>query len=351
MANGKNPDWPERLPRVSLGFFPTPLHRLDRLSRQLGYEIYMKRDDLAGPIPYGGNKIRILEFLLADAMDQGCDTVITYGAVQSNHAMETVAAARKCGLTPIVYLFGPVGAEDDLRGNLLLDALLDGEIHILPQKGEETFFQVADYLRSLAFQRTRELEQEGHRCYEIPPGGATPVGAVGYLLGYLEMMKQMEALGKNPDHLFLSAGSGGTLAGLAAGKALRGDSLSITGFLAGPKGPGNFRGNLLSVAKGALKLLGQEETPIASKELHIVSDCYGAGYGIPLPEANRAVRLLAKEEGILVDPVYSGKAFYGMLRHLRQGKIPKGSTVLFLHTGGTAALFAGKDTIGDLLTQ
>ncbi len=345
MENGRKPARLEDVPRVSLGFFPTPLHRLERLSQRLGCEIYVKRDDLTGFTPYGGNKIRKLEFLLADAVAKECSVVITYGALQSNHAMETVSAARKCGLTPIVYLFGPEEPDPaDLRGNLLLDALYDAEVHIVrPQN--ETFFQMTERLHLLALRRIRELEGEGHRCYEI----ATPLGSIGYILGYRELMEQMEALGKAPDHLFLATGSGGTLAGLAAGRALRGDLLDITGFLTAPKELGDSLGNVISIAKAALKLIGQDQLPILREGLHISPDFCGPGYGIPDPEANRAIRLLAKEEGLLLDPVYTGKAFYGMLQYLREGRVPKGSTVLFLHTGGTAALFAGRQVIGDLL--
>lgn len=337
----------EKLGKIHLGFYPTPFHRLDRISKDLGVDLWVKREDFSGTTLFGGNKIRKLEYLLADAASQGCDTVFTYGATQSNHAMETATAARRCGMTPVLFLGAIVEPKgDDVRANLLLDTILGAEIHILKSVGSTRETMAAN--AALFEARKRELEAEGHRVYDVPIGGSTPRGAAGFADCYIETMEQAEAAGLSPDYLFTCTGSGGTLAGLAAGKALLHDEKTkLAGIAVGKKDPLTYGAGIAEKAGQVLELLGAPER--ADESLFSISHSYvGPGYEKPFAEANDDIRYLARTEGLFADPVYSGKAFHGMLEEIRRGAVPQGSTVVFLHTGGATALFSEADIIGDL---
>ena len=220
------------LGKVSLGFYPTPFHKLESISSAYDVNLWIKREDFSGSTLFGGNKIRKLEYLLHDAKDQGCDTVFTYGATQSNHVMETATAARRCGMRPVVYLGAIVEPQpNDVRANLLLDTILGAEIHILPSCGRSTkeTMEANDHL----FQaHIAQLAAQGHKVYNIPIGGSTPIGAAGFAECYIETMEQCESAGLACDYLVTATGSGGTLAGLAAGAAmLHDDSTQLIGIL------------------------------------------------------------------------------------------------------------------------
>ena len=337
----------DRLGKISLGFYPTPLHRLDELSDQLGVNLFIKREDFSGRSLFGGNKIRKLEFLLKDAKDQGCDTVFTYGATQSNHVMQTATAARRCGMKPVVFLGAIVEPKPgDVRANLLLDTILGAEIHILPSEGRSTRDTMAAN-KPFFDARKAELEAQGHRVYDIPVGGSTARGAAGFASAYIEIMTQCRDLGVRPDYLCCGTGSGGTLAGLAAGKAMISDSTKLKAIQVGKKDPTTYGAGILSLANEILALVGcEKKLDVANFE--ISPDYVGPGYEKPYRQANDDIRLLARSEGIFTDPVYSGKALHGMLDMIRSGQIEKGSTVIFLHTGGTTALFSEAEIIGDL---
>jgi len=335
------------LPRQSLGFYPTPLHKLERLSAQLGVEVYLKRDDLSGVNLFGGNKGRKLEYLLGEAAARGCRAVFTYGATQSNHAMQTAAACRRCGLEPILYLVSVVEPDPaDLRANLLLDHILGAEVHIVPIRDGETESQAEERAAELGAEHARRLEAGGTRCYDVPMGGASPAGSAGFLGGWVELREQLEELGIQADYLCHATGTGGTLAGLAAGRALLGDATRILSVAVSPKDPG-YEGRVAALANDTLALLGAEER-VEPCDLTVLRDYYAPGYEVPNRVGNDAVRLLARTEGILLDPVYSGKGFGGMLDRIRTGSIPQGSRVVYWHTGGATALFAERDIVGDL---
>lgn len=331
-------------PKKELGFFPTPLHKLERLSRELGVELYLKRDDMTGVSLFGGNKIRKLEYLLGDAMAQGCDTVFTFGATQSNHAMETATACRRLGLHPILYLTELVELkEDDLRANVLLDQILGAEVHLVSAEGiteEEADAKAVE----LAMAQKERLEAEGHKCYMIPVGGAAPAGSAGFVSGFVEMEEQAEALGIRPDFLFHGTGTGGTLAGLAAGKALTGSPVTICSINVSPKPLSHYQ-KVADMATDTLRYLGCDET-VTVEDLHFDQSYFAPGYEKPNPASTEAIKLLARTEGILLDPVYTGKGFAGMLDYIRTGRVPQGSTVVYWHTGGATALFAEKQITG-----
>ena len=334
-------------PRETLGFFPTPLQRLDRLSAQLGVNLYVKRDDFSGMSLFGGNKIRKLEYLLGDAKAKGCDTVFTYGATQSNHAMQTVTACRRLGLTPILYLNAYVQPdENDVRSNMLLDRILGAEMHIVESLPGETEAQTEARCFAMGREHAARLEAEGHRCYDVPMGGASPVGSCGFIGGYLEFAQQCDELGIDPDFVYTATGTGGTLAGLTAGHRLLAKRARITAIAVSPKDAG-YEARCAALGTQALRQLGSAET-LEAVDFTVDRGYFAPGYEQPNAAATEAIRLLARTEGLLVDPVYTGKAFAGLLDHVRTGKVPQGSTVVFWHTGGATALFADREILGDL---
>ncbi len=333
--------------RAQLGFFPTPFYKLERLSERLGVSLYIKRDDFSGMSLFGGNKIRKLEYIMGDALQQGCDTVITYGATQSNHAMQTATACRRLGLTPILYLTAYVEPDEkDIRANMLLDRILGAEMHIVRPRPEETPAQTKARATAMGKARAQELAAQGHRCYDVPIGGANPVGTAAFARGYGEMLSQCNELGIKPDYVFSGTGSGGTLAGMVAGHRYIGDGAQVIGIADSASGS-EYEEKCAWLCNEALRWLGSDAT-VTPEDFIVDRGYYHPGYEQPNEEASQAIRLLARTEGLLLDPVYSGKAFAGVLGWLRSGQVPPGSTVVFWHTGGATALFSEPAIIGSL---
>ena len=330
----------EDIPKAKVGFFPTPLQRLERLSDMLGVNLHIKRDDFTGMGLFGGNKIRKLQYFMADALANGAEYVFTFGATQSNHAMQTVTACRRCGLKPVLYLMSVVEPDEFPRSNLLLDRVMDAEIHIVPPD-----FRI---MLDSAHEQMAGLEAEGHKCYEIPGGGAAPIGSAAYIEGYCEMAEQSMAAGFRADYIFHATGSGGTLAGLMAGHNLIGCDAKIISVAVGGDEPVSYSERCAALSNEALKVIGVNEELVKPSDFNIETGYYEPGYEQPNEGTDRAIKLLAVNEGIIVDPVYSGKAFYGMLDHIESGRVPKGSSVLFWHTGGATSLFAEKEIIGNI---
>ena len=338
-----------KMPKEKLGFFPTPLYRLERLSEELGVNLYIKRDDFTGMNLFGGNKIRKLQYLIGDALEKGCEYVFTFGATQSNHAMQTVSACRKCGLKPVLYLVAVVEPDrEDLRSNLLLDKIMGAEIHVVEIRPEESEEDAEERALQMAREHMGRLEAEGHLCYEVPMGGASPVGSVGFVEGYVEFMEQSVELGIHPDYIFHGTGTGGTLAGLVAGKVLTGSDAEIISINVSWKDDG-YPERVRELADRSLAIMGANQKVNSCKDIHTDLNFYQPGYEMPNEMAKEAILLLAREEGLLVDPVYTGKAFAGMLGYIRSGKVTRGSNVVFWHTGGATALFAEKEILGDLI--
>ena len=334
-------------PRVELGFFPTPLHKLQNLSAKFGVELYMKRDDLSGPGLFGGNKIRKLEYLMGEAKSLGAEYIITYGATQSNHAMQTVTACRRQGLKPLLYLISIVPPDtENYRGNLLINKIMDAEVHIItPLSG--TMAEAIELAHVEAAQRIRELESMGRVCYEIPVGGANATGTLGFSSAYLELGKQFLQLSyPSVDYIYHATGTGGTLAGLITGKKLLKDKVKIVSVDVGLALPG-YEEEIVQLAEQTFKKLGLREG-IHPVEFEVERDYAGPGYEEPSPASSAALKLLAREEGILVGPVYTAKALAAVLAHIKEGKIAPGSTVLFWHTGGVAELFAETEMVGKI---
>lgn len=326
-----------RFPRAALTDGPTPIRSLDRLSTHLGsalngVRLFVKRDDV-GSVGGGGNKLRKLEFLLGQALAERADTVITVGALQSNHARLTAAAAARLGLACELFLTRSVPREDadyTGNGNRLLHELFGARVHLLP--GE------ADSLKE-AEARAEALRREGRRVVVFPSGGSSPLGCLGYAACAAEIAEQAAFLGLDFARIVVPNGSAGTHAGLAAGLLGMGrDSMRVLSYtVLAPQ----------AEAQAATVARARDTAALIDPSLTLPDDAIvidgahrGPGYGIPTEGMREAVRLMARTEGLLLDPVYSGKAFAGLLHDVRAGAYPAGAAVLFVMTGGVPGLFA-----------
>jgi L-cysteate sulfo-lyase len=323
--------------RLRLAHLPTPLERLERLSRELGGpRIWVKRDDLTG-LAGGGNKTRKLEFLLGDALDQGADTVMTTGAVQSNHARQTAAACARLGVGCELFLKEPApdrGESYGHSGNVLLDRIFGAKVRILPSSSNaETAMD----------EHAEALRREGRRPYSIPVGGSNAVGALGYIECARELSAQAHGMGLVIDTIVHASASHGTQAGLAVGLAINGTKARLLGM--GVSGSAQqARANVERIAAVTCELLG---SPPRFAEIEVDDRFVGEGYGTPTPEGLAAIRLLARLEGLLLDPVYTGKAMAGLLAMVREGRFSDKQNVVFLHTGGWPALFAYEEELAE----
>jgi L-cysteate sulfo-lyase len=329
-----------RFPRVNLTLSATPLEFLPNLTRYFGGpNLYIKRDDHTG-LALGGNKTRKLEFLIGDALEKGATHVVTQGATQSNHVRQTVAAANKFGLGSTVLLEERVSDAHDeyyANGNVLLDQIFGTAIETRPS----------------GLNMNQELETIGERLraagevpYLIPGGGSNAIGALGYVVSALELVAQANAQRLRIDHVVHATGSTGTQAGVVVG--LEGSNSPIPVLGISVRAPREKQEeNVRHLARQTWELLGiRGEFPEASVVVN--SEYVGEGYGIPTAGMVDAVRLLARHEGILLDPVYTGKAFAGLIDLIRKGHFRKGENLVFLHTGGATGLFAYRSVLAPL---
>jgi len=310
----------DRLPLCTL---PTPLHRLDMLSRKLSTEVWIKRDDLTG-FAMGGNKARKAEFLLADALRKGCDVILTAGPIQSNHARVIAAAARRFDLGCHLFL---AGQESNPRtGNMLLNDLANAQIHHVPseekQSGMEEFAE--------------QLRGQGKKPYVIPVGGSNDVGALGYVLGFQELENQLRSLPGEPTTMIFASASGGTHAGMLVGHALTKSHVTLLGMRVDrerdPEGKICSVANAMSNRPGLTKQFQQSDVLLNS-------DYVGEDYGVPSEAGIAALKELWGSEGILLDPVYTAKAMAGLIDLARKRKWTK-ERIVFLHSGGTPSVFS-----------
>lgn len=314
------------VPRIPLLTGPTPVVRLDRFSYAVnpnGPTIWMKRDDLT-PLAMGGNKLRKLEFLLGEALDQGADTVITLGAVQSNHACQTAAAARALGLEPVLLLRGPSVVPS--TGNVLLDRIFGATLYLDPSPPPNWGEQVA-----------AELSRQGRKPYLIPYGGSNAVGVLGYVAAGLELAGQLADMELELAEIVVTSSSGGTQAGLVVAHAAGWLEAPVLGVSVDPPAAA-LAETVHRLAVEAAERLG---LPQPAREHVRVTDAYvGPGYAKMNQATQEAILLLARTEGILTDPVYTGKALSGLIDLARQGRWSATQHVLFWHTGGLPGLFA-----------
>lgn len=304
--------------RISIGVFPTPVQKLESISRLLGTQVYVKRDDLTG-LGLGGNKVRKLEYLLADAKAQGAEVVFTTGGAQSNHAMLTAAAARKLGMTPILIL--KKRGVTARQGNQLLEHLMGVDVR---------FMDTDDYADIYA-EMDRVGKALGKPYYKIPCGGSNALGT----LGYVDCAREIRDQGLHFDHLICAEGSGGTMAGLALGAKLYLPGTRVTGMMVDSD---PFEEITVRLMREAAALL-DADVQVSAEDFDLRDLC-GPGYAIPSQEGNAAVAMMAENEGLFLDPVYTGKAFAGLIAMAREGAFKPTDRVLFLHSGGAGGLFA-----------
>jgi D-cysteine desulfhydrase len=328
-------------PRLPLAEYPTPLELLPRLSKELGRAIYIKRDDYLGP-SFGGNKTRKLEYLMAEAQQLGARKVVTFGGLQSNHARLTAAAARQYGMEPHLFYF--VRRPSRLVGNLLLNELLGAKMHFFPfgggSEGGMTLETTIRLVRLVAW-----LTVGPH--YFIPVGGHSWRGCLGYVRAAIEIDEQAHAMGIENARLVVAAGSGGTLVGLMAGLRLLDSPLQLLGIDVGKLWKG-FPVSIAHLASELCARLGQPHTFTPDQVPMIEGTYVGQGYAIPSEQCVTAIKRLARLEGILLDPVYTGKAFAGLLDLVERKDLDRDEPIIFLHTGGLPALFAFDELLSDI---
>ncbi|HTX55366.1 MAG TPA: D-cysteine desulfhydrase family protein [Candidatus Baltobacteraceae bacterium] len=321
----------DSVPRISLGFFPTPLEEMPRLSKALGGpRLFIKRDDQTG-LAGGGNKTRKLEFSLADALRQKADTLITLGGVQSNHCRQTAAAAARYGLRCIVVLRGH--SPNAWNGNLLLDHLLGAEVVF---SGERSREEVGDEV-------FRAQQAAGRRPYMIPVGASNEVGAVGFVAGIEELDAQLKSMMLNLDRVVFASSSFGTQAGLCVGAKAIGFGPQIAAIAIDCPAE-ELQREVAQLADRTSRRIGLDLS-FSPGEIVGYDGYLGGGYAVMGEPEREAIALTAQTEGILLDPVYTGRAMAGLIDLVRKGEFGKHETIVFWHTGGSAALFAYADQL------
>jgi L-cysteate sulfo-lyase len=339
----------EAIPRCQLSHLPTPLEPLEKLSAQYGVNLFTKREDQTG-LAFGGNKARKLDFLMADVLAQGAQSVISWAGVQSNWARQLAAASSKLGLHPILLLFTRPRLPRAFDGNLLLDVICGAETHIL---------ELESCRKLMSFEGVKDLvnplvegeSAAGRKSYVAPIGASLteasmrqPFGALAYVSGFLELTDQMAARNVKMDAVVLATGSGSTHAGLYVGAQFFSPGTKVIGISVS-----DTRDDMLqitgSIAQQTCSVLAAEEEKreIESGGLIVFDQYMGEGYAIPDQPTVEAIGLMAKNEGMLLDPVYTGRAFYGLLDLLRKGYFKRGQNIVFIHTGGTPAIFAYRE--------
>jgi len=332
----------EKFPRVDLSHRPTPLERMNNVCSEFGTNVWVKRDDCTG-LAFGGNKSRQLEFYIGQALEQGADTLLTTGAVQSNHVRMTVAAARKVGLEVEVQLEHRVAREQPEyhnSGNPYLVKLMGARIHYYPEGEDEAGADLA------LERRAAELAAEGRRAYVIPLSNAhTPYGALGYIDGAEELMTQLQQLEIEPVRFILPSGSASTHTGFLLGVRACGCATPVHGVCV-RRDAVSQKQRVAAKLRAVVDVIGCD-IDIDESEILCDDSMLAPGYGLPNDATVAAIKYLARREGILLDPTYSGKTFAVLLEMLKQGRFGAQEHVVFLHTGGSASLFAYPELVDE----
>nr|WP_051686886.1 D-cysteine desulfhydrase family protein [Microbulbifer sp. HZ11] len=332
--------------RETLANLPTPLQPLDRISETFSYpfegpRIWVKRDDLTESA-MSGNKLRKLEFIIAEAKAQGCDTLITCGGEQSNHCRATALAAAKAGLRAHVLL--RAGRSTDLEasapdGNLLVDFLAGARVSLYPLK------EYLARLPDLFEEWSAHYLQRGRRALCIPTGGSDGLGIWGYIAGAEEIISDCRASGFEPEHLICATGSGGTQSGLTLGCQLLGVATQVTGYAVCDDEAYFLRKVVQDIADWKVRYPGAGGAGFVLDEdrIHVIDDYIGPGYALATESVYQSIALLAQQEGLLLDPVYTGKAFHGLLAEIKRGRYRGSKNLVFVHTGGQFGIFPQRD--------
>lgn len=306
----------KKFDKVQLGIFPTQMYRLDNMSRELGVNVYIKRDDMCG-VALGGNKVRKLQYLLADARAKGMDLIMTTGQAQSNHAMLTAACALKMGMEPVLVL--KKRGVTERKGNQILNYLMGAEVRYVDTDSYDDIYAEMD----------RIALEKGRPAYKIPCGGSNALGS----MGYIDCMREVADSGVRIDHVVCACGSGGTAAGTILGAKLY---LPKAKVMAPMVDSDPFDEIVPSIMRDMIALM---ELDMDAPKADLIDMC-GSGYSIPSREGNEAIALMMRLEGIVLDTCYTGKAFAGLIKRAREGGFAKDDNVLFIHTGGAGGLFA-----------
>jgi D-cysteine desulfhydrase len=324
----------QAVPRVALTELPTPLEEAPRLSRELGVRVLLKRDDLTSP-GLGGNKVRKLQFIMADVLREGADCVVTGGGPQSNHARLTAAVARRLGLDPYLVFWGSDPADRANSGNYLLDRILEATVTFTDSPDRSSVEPAIDALCA-------RLRAAGRRPYPIPRGGASALGCLGYVECATELARQLDHAGAKRVDVVVACGSCGTQAGLWVGFAHARPLVRVLGVtVSRPRAECEAR--IAALGREVASLVG---LPLPDTPPVIVDGYLGPGYGLSSPQAQAAIRLVALSEGLFLDPVYTGKAMAGLVDLARHSAFEKTDAVVFIHTGGVPELFGANGTEG-----
>lgn len=309
--------------KLSLGRFPTPIERM-KYGERYEVDLFVKRDDLDEFIG-SGNKVRKLEYLLYDAKKLSCDVILSAGGVQSNHCRATAYFSKKLGMDVELFLFG----ESELQGNFLIDKLLGAKVHLITHEEYENIAEIMN-------KRARELESAGHRAYVIPPGGSSAVGFLGYVSAVREISNWEKEHGEF-DYIVCATGTAGTIAGLEIGKVIYGKKFKVIGVNVTKRSQQNFH---KIMSEELIAFNTRYKTNIKRLNPAVIDGYVGEGYAIPSHEDFEIIRDVALKDHLIFDPVYTAKAFKGVISMIKKGEIPRRSRILFIHTGGTFGLFA-----------
>lgn len=309
--------------KISLANLPTKIEKLEKLSKELGKNIYIKRDDQTGT-EVSGNKVRKLEFAAKEALDNNCDYLITCGGIQSNHARATAAVAAKLDMGCYLVLRGK--ADNELEGNYFLDKILGAKIKfITPEEYSKHRTEIMEDIKA-------ELSMEGHRAYILPEGASNGIGSLGYYNALLEILDQEKQMGVKFDAIAVSVGSGGTYSGLYYGNKVTNNDALVYGInVCGDK---EYFLNVIEPLLHELVRYTGQDIDINKNEINIIDGYPGVGYALSQPEEIKFIKHLAQLEGIILDPVYTGKAMYGLVQEIKKGSFDKHKNILFIHTGG-----------------
>jgi D-cysteine desulfhydrase family pyridoxal phosphate-dependent enzyme len=344
----------ENFPKKTLISLPTPLQKLEYLSQAMGGpEIYLKRDDLTG-LAFGGNKSRKLEFIIQDVLDKNADVIITWAGLQSNWCLQTAAVARKFGIKPILVLFKTYDLPEEYDGNLLLDYILNADVRL--REAEKGRVPRLEDVEEIIEGVTNEVKEMGHTPYIAPIGGSMvgcsmekPLGAVSYVNAFVEILEQVKDKGIKINAILHATGSGGTQAGLIVGAKAVDENIKVLGIsVSEEKEPCSKE--VLTVARDTVKAL-RMNLSIGREDVVIFDEYVGEGYGVLDKEVSEAIRLVAVKEGVFLDPVYTGKAMAALIDLVHKGFFKKEDKIVFIHTGGTPALFPNKHNLVKFLKE
>ncbi|MDF2677626.1 MAG: putative D-cysteine desulfhydrase [Bacillota bacterium] len=331
----------ENLEKINTGFLNTPIHKLENISKKYNTNIYIKRDDLTG-FAFGGNKLRKLDYLLKDALNNGCSVLLTYGGPQTNHGRLTAAVAARFGLKCGIIMDGP--APKKASGNLILDKMMGADLYFMDDssfknESKEVYKQrYAELLEKTTNEVLRYYQNMGDKVYNIPVGGSSPVGAAGYVMAAKEIKDQLEEMNVKMDYVFTGFGSVGTFGGMYLGSKYFNTGFKTIGISVSHKNEAELQ-EKVDYIKQTNEFL-QLNVDVKLSDMWIEDGFVGISYNVPDELTRKYVYMMAREEAIILDPCYTGKTFRGMIEMIESGKIPKGSNVMLLHTGGAPGIFS-----------